>query len=121
MQPLTLNELKGMRETVGSVMTTPVEVWRRATVSDPGGGQTDTWSKAHDYKCLYYGNAGKERLTTSGIIETIADFSFTFAYDADIHQQDRLKFDGRTFEVVTVGGATNEIDTDLNVSANEIT
>jgi len=109
-----------MRAHLLAVLTTPVAVWRRTTTNDPGGGPIDTWSKVHDYKCLYYGNAGQERQTVNNIVVTITDFTFTFPIDADINQQDHLVADGRTFNVERVGGATDGIWIGLLVGANGI-
>ena len=121
MMPIARGELLGMRDTLESVFTTPVEVWRRTSTVDPGGGEIDTWSKVHDYKCLFYGNAGVERQNQIGIIQTITDFTLYFKVDADIHQQDHLKINNRTFNVERVGGATDEIQIGLLVGATELT
>jgi len=110
-----------MRSTLNAVLTTNVEVWRRTSTVDPGGGEIDTWSKVHDYKGLFYGNAGVERQTPNGVVLTIMDFTFTFPVGSDIHQQDHLIVGIRTFNVERVGGSTDGIQVGLLVGANEIT
>src|SRR5436190_19299923 len=113
MQSLSQLELDTMRSTLGAVLTTDVEVWRRTTINDPGGGQLDTWAKVHDYKALFYGNTGVERQTPTGVVLTIMDFTFYFAVGSDINQQDHLKVGVRTFNVERVGGATDGIQIGL--------
>ena len=113
-------ELESMRSTLSDVLTTDVEVYRRTSTVDPGGGSIDTWTKVHDYKCLFYGTAGVERQTPNSVVLTVTDFTFTFAIDADINQQDHLVVGVRTFNVESVGGATDGIAIGLYVRANEI-
>jgi hypothetical protein len=121
MTPLSSKELQGMRETLADTFTTLVEIWRRTTVSDPGGGQTDTWAKVHTYPTQFYGTGGNERQLPGNIVETIGDFTFYFAVDADIHQQDHIVYGDRTFNVERVGGATDALFIGLLVGANEVT
>ena len=120
MQPLTSGELEGMQQTLQDTFTTLVAIWRRTTVSDPGGGQTDTWSKVHEYHTMFYGNAGTERQLPGNIIETISEFTFFFAPDADIKREDHVLYKDRTFNVERVGGQTDELTVGILVGANEI-
>jgi hypothetical protein len=126
MQPLSQLELDTMRSTLNAVLTTDVEVWRRTSTVDPGGGEIDTWSKVHDYKCLFYsgstqGRGGSEQATNNNIIITTTDFVFYFPVDSDIHRQDHLMIGVRTFNVEQVGGGTDGILIGLLVRGNEIT
>lgn len=113
-----------MRDTVASLFTSIVEVWRRVSLPDPGGGTTDTYSMVHTYKCEFHGAAGTPEMSlpSPGVIVVSQNYTFRFDRLADIKLEDRLKApDGRVFEVKDTSDATEELQISLIVTANEVT
>ena len=126
MRALSALELQSMQETVKGIFTAAFQVWRRTSVTDPGGGQTDVYALHSTVYGLYYPNSGStassERpLQLSNQVFTSEDYTIYFPARTDVRHEDRVVVEGMTLEVVEIGQTTVGLEIQMLVGANEVT
>jgi hypothetical protein len=115
-----------MQDTVKGIFTAEFQVWRRTHITDPGGGQSDTYALHSTVWGMYYPGAGSNALTErplemSNQIFTAEDYTLHFPVRTDIEHEDRLVVEGMTLEVKTIGQTTVGLEIQMQVGANEVT
>src|SRR5215210_1937858 len=125
MRPLSALEIQGMQNTVAGIFTAEIQVWRRTHVTDPGGGQTDTYGLHSTVYGMYYPNSGgvasNERpLDMSNQVFTTEDYTLYFPARTDIQHEDRLVVEDLTLEVKSIGQTTIGLEIQMLVGANEV-
>lgn len=125
MRVLTSGELAGMRGTFGALLTSSAVIWRRTSVTDPGGGTADTYGAVGTYPCQFTTQAGRGRSAESdlpgpGVIQISQNYIFLFAYDVDLKLVDRIVCDGKTFEIKAVADQSESVNLSTQVLANLI-
>lgn len=83
------------------------QVLRATPSSDGAGGQTQTWPVLGTVACAY----GPRDISASehelaGRLGMSTLWNVTVPSDADVTERDRLRVDGRTFEVVSILGGS---------------
>jgi len=112
---------KGSR-IIERTFTGSVQLYRKVSVVDNTGGQTDTYEILAAIPCSYYrtGITPVERENATQVL-TVTIWTFVFAAGTDIRPTDRLYVpaEGRTFEVVSFESGSFELA--RRVTAQEIT
>lgn len=92
------------RAVIQRTFNTVATITRKATVSDGRGGTTDAYPTETTLRCSFArSQAGTREREAASAVESLSEWTFVFAYDADIRTTDRIVCEGRTFEVVGAG------------------
>ena len=92
-----------MRATlIGSFDTTAVRLVK-SPVSDGRGGQSVTWTEAETFRChLSTKGASRSTVEALGHVAEAVDHLLTYPHDQVLSAADRVRIDGRTFEISSV-------------------
>lgn len=100
---LSASEVASMRTTAERALPSTCTIQRKTSVSDGGGGTTETWaSYAEDVACRVAPAGGGETGTAGDRINDETTHIVTLPALADITEADRLVIDGQTYEATAV-------------------
>lgn len=100
---LSASQLAGMRATTERALPETCVIERKTTVSDGGGGTTDTWGDhATSVPCRIAPVAGGETGMAGDRILDETTHVVTLPSGQDITEADRIVLDSRTYEVTQV-------------------
>lgn len=110
----------GLRAAMTTIFQGSADVYRKTKTPDTSGGQTDTYAKVATLPCRYKpaAFAPREREARGVLVQSESFWVFTFEHDADVQPTDRLRADGKTFEVQ--GGGPASLGVYASFTATEI-
>ena len=97
-------DLAMLRAEQNTLMPGTAEIVRRTDgARDAFGDVTETWATVATVPCRLaaskLGNAGGEVVTVFGALTGVTQFDLTLPWDTDIRGKDRVKINGRLYEV----------------------
>ena len=101
---LTAADLAAMRDTQEQAMPGTVYILRMGTASNGMGGFTETWGTASTVIGRVYPRRrlGMGETIGGAQLLSVSDWFATLPYGTDITAKDRVKYDGRTWEITRV-------------------
>lgn len=100
---LSAAELAAMRSTADAALADTCTIQRKTSVSDGGGGTTDTWpDHATGIACRIAPAGGGETGTAGDRVNDETTHIVTLPALTDITEADRLTIDGQTYEATAV-------------------
>lgn len=111
MMPISDRELCALREQAEATMTDTCTVMRPAEARGDAGGVTKTFALQTTLKCRVragsgHGTGAREQMLAARLAGVIV-FTVGVPVGSDVRNEDRLIWQGRTFEVHGVMGGTN--------------
>ncbi len=99
---LSSGQIMAMRATADCALPDVAIIWRRATVSDGGGGQTEVWNPIATVACRSSPVAGGEGAIRGDRIEDEATQIVTVPALTDVTEVDRLVINSVTYNIKLV-------------------
>lgn len=99
---LTAGEVAAMQATQVAALPGTVVIERYTLTADGMGGFSEAWTAAGTVPGRIYPASGGDERVTGGQPASMVQWSGTFPVGTDLTAKDRLRYAGRTFEVLAV-------------------
>lgn len=101
---ITASELSWMRTEQNRALPGTAVIERATLTSDGMGGYTETWAAVGTVSGrLMPRDAQSQEMLAGGEITSLQRWWMTLPHGTDVKEQDRISWNGRTFEVIGVG------------------
>jgi SPP1 family predicted phage head-tail adaptor len=101
---LSAAELARLRDAHTATLTATCSIWRKVKATNDAGGPDDTWAQQiASVACRVMPSQLQRVLETDAGRETMsAYFRLTVPFDTDIQAEDRIVYDGDSYQVVAL-------------------
>ncbi|HLA42432.1 MAG TPA: phage head closure protein [Aggregatilineales bacterium] len=101
---LTDHELQRLRDAHSEILTGSCSIWRKSKSTNAAGGADDTWQEhLSDVACLLMPERSRRMIEVQAEREIMTVYyRLTVPYDTDIQSDDRVDYEGDTYEIVAL-------------------